>query len=135
MSLVKVGQVFRMKVKDTNPPKIKRFVLVSQSSDRVTLASVYINSKINLKVNFNILLKSHHIPLSKEGRDYLTKDCFVDCSQLKELISSELELHVKNNPKIIIGQLSTADLETLRNRIRDSEILKGKTKRRLGFFD
>ncbi len=59
----------------------------------------------------------------------------MDCSQLRALNLAVLENHVRNNPKIIIGELTTEDLELVRQRIISSEILKGKVKRKLGFYD
>lgn len=55
---LKIGTVLRLSVKDTNPPKIKRFIVVGKTIDGLSLASVYINSQINLKVNWNIELQS-----------------------------------------------------------------------------
>lgn len=55
-----IGAVLRMMVIDTNPPKIKRFIIVGESDDSLTLASVYINTELNIKVNYNMDLRCQH---------------------------------------------------------------------------
>lgn len=49
-----IGTVLRMMVKGTTPPKVKRFIIVGESADSLTLASVYINTELNMKVNYNL---------------------------------------------------------------------------------
>lgn len=78
-----IGTVLRMAVRDTNPPKIKRFIIIGASVDSLTLASVYVNTEFNIKVNYNLDLQCQHIEFDTTGRDYLDHTSFVDCSKLK----------------------------------------------------
>ncbi|WP_316742493.1 hypothetical protein [Pedobacter antarcticus] len=39
---LKIGSVIRLYVRDTNPPKEKRFVLVGQSYDKLIFAAIFI---------------------------------------------------------------------------------------------
>ena len=85
-----IGTVLRMTVKDTIPPKVKRFIIIGESVDSLTLASVYINTELNIKVNYNLDLQCRHITLESNGRDYLDHTSFVDCSKLKIIDRSEI---------------------------------------------
>ena len=77
-----------MMVKDTTPPKVKRFIVIGESTDSLTLASVYINTELNMKVNYNLDLQCQHIEFTADGRDYLDHTSFVDCSKLSNVPNS-----------------------------------------------
>src|SRR6056297_1676249 len=77
-----IGKVLRLKVKDTNPPKIKRFVIVGFSEDKFSLASVYINSEINTNINWSLEQQELQLELTSDNREYLDKTSYIDCSQL-----------------------------------------------------
>ena len=67
---LKPGSVLRLFVKDTNPPKTKRFIIVGISTDEVSLASVYINSNLNKKTAWSIGLESLNIFFEKAGHPF-----------------------------------------------------------------
>ncbi|MFZ4525425.1 MAG: hypothetical protein ACOYOE_07735 [Chlorobium sp.] len=50
---LEVGSVLKLYVKDTKPPKEKRFIIVGKNIDGLCLATVYINSEINEKINYS----------------------------------------------------------------------------------
>jgi hypothetical protein len=124
-----------MTVADTRPPKIKRFIIVGASTDSLTLASVYINTELNIKVNYNLDLQCQHIELGIEGRAYLDHKSFVDCSKLKIIDCSELAEIIQNRPSVIIGSVSDDDLDLIKTQIIHSSTIKGKIKKRYGFYD
>ncbi|GGM95079.1 hypothetical protein GCM10010967_30580 [Dyadobacter beijingensis] len=129
-----IGTVIRMMVRDTIPPKIKRFIIVGASADTLTLASVYINTELNIKVNYNLDLRCQHIEFDVAGRDYLDHTSFVDCSKLKIIEREELCEIIRNRPAVVIGHLSVSDLELVRRQIVHSPTIKGKIKKRYGFY-
>ncbi|SDD49988.1 hypothetical protein SAMN04487996_101174 [Dyadobacter soli] len=130
-----IGTVLRMMVKDTNPPKIKRFIIVGESEDCLTLASVYINTELNMKVNYNLDLQCQHIEFQAAGRDYLDHTSFVDCSKLKIIERAELSTIIQNRPAVIIGRLNQDDFEVVRRQLCCSPTIKGKIKKRYGLYD
>ena len=130
-----IGTVLRMMVKDTTPPKVKRFIIVGESADSLTLASVYINTELNIKVNYNLDLQCQHIEFQAAGRDYLDHTSFVDCSKLKIIERAELCAIIQNRPAIIIGKLDQQDFEIIRRQLICSKTIKGKIKKRYGFYD
>jgi len=49
---LQIGSVLKLHVKDTNPPKEKRFIVVGKTIDGICLATVYINSAINKNIHY-----------------------------------------------------------------------------------
>lgn len=130
-----IGTVLRVMVKDTTPPKVKRFIIVGESADSLTLASVYINTELNMKVNYNLDLQCQHIEFQASGRDYLDHNSFVDCSKLKIIERAELCTIIQNRPTVVIGKLAETDFEVVRRQITCSTTIKGKIKKRYGFYN
>ncbi len=131
---LEIGTVLRLAVKDTNPPKIKRFIVVGKTIDGLSLASVYINSNINPKVNWNFELQKLNVPLKSIGNDFLDKNSFVDCSKLVIRNSDEISEIIKNNPKAVKGELKENDLQLILETLRNSETIKGKHKKKFGLL-
>lgn len=130
-----IGTVLRMMVKDTIPPKIKRFIIVGESEDSLTLASVYINTELNMKVHYNLDLQCQQVELAAHGRSYLDHASFVDCSKLKIIDRDELYAIIQNRPEVIIGRIDQQDFEIIKRQITCSPTIKGKIKKRYGFYD
>ena len=131
---LKIGSVLRLRVKDTTPPKIKRFIVIGKTIDGLSLASVYINSKINLKVNWSIEMQNLQIPLKGNDNDFLDNDSFVDCSKLIFRDTNEISAIIQNNPQAAKGELKKKDLELILETLRNSITIKGKYKKRYGLF-
>ena len=93
---IQVGNVLRLFQTATIPPKVKRFVIVGVAQDVGKVAIAYINSK-----SFGPA-KKYELPLLAEGRPYIDRDCFLDCSAIIEeeisniimKISAETEAHL-----------------------------------------
>ncbi|WP_215236053.1 hypothetical protein [Dyadobacter linearis] len=124
-----------MFVKDTYPPKIKRLVVVGETEDKLTVVSVFFNTKLNEKVNWNLDFKSQQIEFTPEGRDYLDHKCLIDCSKLRPILRDEINEAIKARPGIIIGKLSDEDFSLVRTQIIHSTTIKGKLKKKYGFLD
>lgn len=107
---VVVGTVIKLFVKDTNPPKEKRFVVVGNTQDKLLVATVYFNSEINKNVNWAKELVDQHLFFEKDGREYLDKDCFLDCSKLTPKDYEMVAEAVKNKPESVSGTVSDAEL-------------------------
>lgn len=131
---LEVGMVLRLFVTDTNPPKEKRFIIVGKSADGICLATVYINSEINERVNWSQELKDQHLRLEKEGREYLTKSSYVNCSEFTVRTISLIEAAVRARPEAVIGDVSPEDWELIKQKIIDSPTIKGKHKKAYGFY-
>jgi hypothetical protein len=130
-----IGKVLRLKVKDTNPPKIKRFVIVGFSEDKCTLASVYINSEINRNINWSLEQQELQVELTPESRSYLTKTSYIDCSQLIIRECEKIVRVVESRPDSIIGELDESDLNVVITKLKEARTIKGKIKKKYGLFD
>jgi len=130
-----IGTVIRAFVDFTNPPKEKRFIVVGFYDDKVNLAVVLVNTDVNTLVNFNQLLQSHHIKLESKGREYLTHDSYVDCTELHKMEIQPIEDSINAKPEICIGSLNKEDLDLIMKKLIDSDFIKGKYKKKCGFFD
>lgn len=106
-----IGTVIKLHVKDTNPPKEKRFVVVGRTEDNLLIATVYFNSKINKKINWAKELIDQNIFFEKEGRPYIYRDSYLDCSKLTPRDYKEIAEAVKKKPESILGIVSKEDLE------------------------
>lgn len=129
-----VGTVIRAHVVDTNPPKVKRFVIVGYyQSEAIT---VYFNSTVNEFYNYSTELQDLHLPFDPDAsRPYIAHKCFCDCSQLKKKNSAELHAAIQNNPGLNIGRLSDDDWAMVKAKLAGSPNIKGTFKNRYGFYD
>ncbi len=130
-----IGKVLRLKVKDTNPPKIKRFIIVGFSEDKFTLASVYINSEINTNINWSLEQQELQLELTSDNREYLDKTSYIDCSQLIIRGYDEINSIVKSRPESVLGEVSRTDLELIVKKLKEARTIKGKIKKRYGLFE
>ena len=132
---IKVGTVLRLHVKDTTPPKYKRFIIVGFSQDKLSLATVYINSEINTNINWSQEQQTLQLLFSSEGRPYLERDSYIDCSKLMFRDTEEIYSAVDENPNVVIGELSLEDLKYVMDTLKYAPTIKGKYKKRYGLFD
>ena len=131
---LQIGVVIRKHVNFTTPPKTKRFIIVGFYNNHYAL--VLINSEINSLFNYNEILKSQHIELECDNREYLIKDSFVDCSSLHHPFEIKvLEREIDEDPDIVIGTVDKNDLNLIIDTLKNSDIIKGKFKKRFGFYD
>lgn len=131
---LKVGCVLKLKVSDTNPPKEKRFIVVGITADSVRLATVFINSEINLTCLYTHELRELQHFFASSGREYLDHDSYVDCSKLFIRSKAEIFQAVIKRPESIIGHLSDEDLSAIRSKIISAKTIKGKDKKKFGFY-
>lgn len=129
-----VGKVLKLRVKDTNPPKTKRFIIVGFTDDTLSLASVYINSDINLRINWSEEQRRLQIEFSPANRSYLDRTSYIDCSKLIVRESEEIRSAIKKRPDAVIGELSREDLDAVVGTLRDAKTISKNLKRQFGFF-
>lgn len=124
---LKQGCVFRMHlaseegVKDKNPGdngRNKFFVVLGVTQSGDVIGIVLINSNINS--NLPKELKDLHYPLLAKDHDFLTRNSFVDCSQIKEIkrdrfasmfnVSSQKGIIKEKDIELIIGAVKSSGL-------------------------
>ena len=131
---IKTGTVIRAKVKDTNPSKIKRFIIIGIDGEKVSLATVFINSEINPNIFPTLELQNAHLFLESENRDYLDNDSFVDCSTLIERSVEDLIDLIRNNPSTCIGEVNSLDMEIIKKKIKTVKTISINLKKKYSLF-
>ncbi len=131
----KIGSVLRYQVDFTNPPKIKRLVIVGFDAEKVLFASALINTEINPNIFTSTALRDLHLELDAVGRPYLDHTSYVNCSEIfeqdietvKKLLIEQVSTHV--------GELSEQDLEAVLEKIRNAKTIPIKLKKKYGLFN
>jgi hypothetical protein len=132
---LKVGAVLKLFVSDTNPPKEKRFIVVGFTEDKLSLASLYINSEINTNINWSQEKQSLQLEFIPDNREYLDWTSFIDCSEFILRETNEIQKAIEKRPEAIIGEINDADLELIITTVRHSTTINGKYKKRYGIID
>lgn len=132
---VKVGSVLKLKVEDTKPPKVKFFIIIGQNIEGFSLATLYINSDINFNVNFSQDLIDLQVPISKEDYNFLEHNSYVDCSKLMFKDREEIESILSRRPEAFVDELNNKQISYLKEVIKKSTTIKGKIKKRYGFYE
>lgn len=127
---LKVGMVIRAFVQDTNPPKIKRFIIVGISENNICLGTVFLNTEINIDALPPINQKFQYKLVKTDERDFIDYDCYVDCSDLKERSYSEIHNLIVQNPKSVIGILSEKDLMNIHFTVCEAPTIAPKLKKK-----
>jgi hypothetical protein len=129
-----VGTVLRTFVPETNPPKVKYFVVLGTTRDKVVFGIVLINSRVNPYIFRDPLVRSWHILLKAADYDFLDHDSYVDCTQIFEKDSRLLHGSVRDMPEIVVGNLSRIDLSAIMSAIKAATTIAANDKRRFGWL-
>lgn len=131
---VEIGVVVKVYFDFVTPPKEKRAIIVGESPDGSQFAIVFINSKINKKVHRKLLAQLLHKYLDPTDRDYLDWPSYVDCTQLVMIEKAKVQRAVAKSPSCVIGWISNFDYEIIKNYILSAPTIKGKHKKKFGFY-
>lgn len=128
------GSVLRIHVTNTNPPKIKRFVVLSTCDHKVCVGYLFINSEINPNCFPNQKLRDLHLPLSIDECDFLDHDSFLDCSDIKEIEVEKLTEIISRDPSRHIGHLPSSYLQRAIETVKSAPTITKKTKRKFNII-
>jgi hypothetical protein len=64
------GTVLRMFIDDTDPPKIKRFIVLGLHENKIALGTLFINSEINKNINYSTELQSLQDKLESQNNTF-----------------------------------------------------------------
>ncbi len=128
------GAVILVFATDTTPHKEKRLIIVGEAYDHITVASIYINSELNMNIFPTKELQDLNPRFTADGRDYLAHDSHVNCSKVHSYKKADLWLILKNDPSRLLGNLSDDDLRQVRKIISSARTIKGSIKKAYGIF-
>lgn len=105
---IKKGAIFRCQVDWTNPPKIKRFLIIElhgnprKDPDNCTIGFVAFNTNPHP----NPKLASTQINLKvSDGHQFIDKSCYLDCSDILEQKYLRLLDIVKQDTSTFVGEI------------------------------
>ena len=128
------GAIIRAWVDNTTPPKIKRFIVIGVSQDKILLGVVYINSEINPNVFPTQELRDLHLKLTAGTRDYLTHDSYVDCSRIFQLERDSISRLLHDDPACHLGTIAKDDLQQIKKIIKGSRTVSVRVKKMFGLM-
>lgn len=131
---IQVGSVIRVFVRDTTPPKIKRFIVIGFSNDKVLLGTVFINSEINQNVFNTEYLKGLNIPLDAQIYDFIDHDSFVDCSNIRERSVVEIKHLLSNDIECSKGVVSKETMKTILATLANASTIPPNKKKKFGIL-
>lgn len=131
---LKIGSILRLMVTDTVPPKIKRLIVVGMDTEKVMLATVFINTEINPYIFNSKELQELQLPLESQEHDFLDHDSFVDCSKIQERKLAIILEAMTQDPSIHLGLLPDVNLKTIRVAISKSKTIAIRIKKKYGLF-
>jgi hypothetical protein len=129
------GTVLRMFVDDTNPPKTKLFIVLGLHENKLALGTLFINSNINININYSTELQSLQYELKSQDNTFLNHDSFVDCSTIQQRENDDILNKVNNDNSKILGYLNSNTFEEVRKTVIKSETIRGKYKKKFGLYD
>jgi hypothetical protein len=133
-SKIEVGSVLKYFVEDTTPPKYKRMIVIGITQDKITVATLYINSELNINVFKNKRMQALQIPIKKENRAYLEHDSYVDCSFLHIKQVGKLEEEFKSHRLESLGKISTEDLDLIKGTLISASTISIQQKKEFGLI-
>jgi len=130
---IKVGAVIYRYETETTPPKNKFSIIVGVSNDKISLARVIVNSKINPNIFNTIDLQSAQIGINSDENEMFRHYSYADCTKVFEVDKSTLNEEFAGNSKIHCGNISEHVLENIFETLRTSRIIKPYLKKKYGF--
>jgi len=129
-SRLKSGVVLRCLIRNINPPKEKRFVIIGESITGDKIGVVFINSNINWKVIKTIELAQLQLYVKAEDNNYLTRDSYIDCSRIREISKQYIIDQIIDKIQNVLGEVKTEDYSQIISFLKKSRLISPKLLRR-----
>lgn len=132
---LKKGAVLRTTVDFTNPPKIKRFLIVGLNKENGNVGVIVFNSEINLNIHHAEALRNLQLEFTADGKEYLDRNSFLDCSKIYELMAGSLLKKMVDDIGSDLGEMAEDDLIIVFERLKNAKTIPAKIKRRYGIIE
>ena len=119
---LKLGDVFLKNFEGIDHPKF--FIVAGMTESKLSVCSVFINSRINPSLFNRQVLLNAQVPLKKAGTSFLSHDSFANCSSAFVLQTESIVEEIISGQCKVIGTISTEDLQNVRRAIVDTGLLK-----------
>jgi hypothetical protein len=118
---LRIGTIVYFYDPESYDPKPKFCVIIGISEDLYHIATLYINSEVNINaINSPALVALQYKIKLKDYRQFLTNDSYVDCSTMKHRMKGSF-LENLNAKGRIKGSLIPTDLKNVISLINNSE--------------
>lgn len=129
---IELGKTLLIEIPDFNISYKKYLIIVATSNSYI--AGVVINTEINLNFAWSEEVKKLHLPIKQQEHPFLKYDSFVDCSKLHKRLIAEICNAIKENPSMVIGNVTESLLRTLQITITHAKTISVKDKKEFGFL-
>lgn len=129
---IELGKTLLIEIPDFNISYKKYLIIVATSNSYI--AGVVINTEINLNFAWSEEVKKLHLPIKQQEHPFLKYDSFVDCSKLHKRLITEICDAIKENPSMVIGNVTESLLRTLQITITHAKTISVKDKKEFGFL-
>ena len=133
-AVIEPGLVFKIFDSNTTPPKIKYHVVVGVCDEEVLVATVRINTSMNVNVYKQIEAQYRCIKLKREVYDFLDHDSVVDCNVLIPSNLPGIQWELDNHPHYVMGKLLSEDVEEIKLRMIDAPTISKADKIKFGII-
>lgn len=115
-----IGSVIRCFVTQTNPPKIKRFIILGRDSSNNYIGTIFINTDVNWNVINSQEILELQYPVKHSENEYLDNDSFIDCSKLIKMEYEYVKNAIVEKPGCVLGKVKDDDLEIIYTLVKSS---------------
>lgn len=127
---MQVGTVIRSYVEDTNPPKIKFWIIVGVSPDGAELATVYINTWPNDFISRNQEMAQAQYPVISDSRGLVDYNCFANCFEIIRKDAVAVQRLLTRRPDYIRGKLWPEEIDDIMKLLEASPNISMRDKKR-----
>lgn len=117
-------------VYDEDADKIKRHIIIGFNDGKIATATVRINSKKNPNFYRKYYEQKLCYFIKAKGNDFLDWDSTVDCSDLIEWSTENLNEVLQQKSSQFMGQVQEKELDTIRSVIGDADTISPKKKKK-----
>jgi hypothetical protein len=125
------GAVLRTMAEETNPPKIKLFVVWGAEESLNKIGVSFINSEIQSIKTAKLKALQH--PLLLKNNPFLDHNSFLDCSKIYEKDLQKVRDLFIGDTGIYLGDISPGDLSAAKQIIKNAITIETKLKKRYSF--
>jgi hypothetical protein len=128
------GTVLKCFVRNTNPPKEKRFVVLGSNSEGNLIGVVFINTNINWKVIRTLKLQKLQYYIEANENDFIDRNCCIDCSEIIELIKEDVITGIAEAPGNVPGNVSDEQFKIIIEFVKQSPKITPKQRKEYGII-
>jgi len=126
---LKISTVVRIISPDTDPPKVKWFIIVGSESQN--LATIYINTDPRL-TDLSGSLQALQLPLKKDRCPFLDHDSHADCADLRERPKSEINQLLQKEPGRKEGEIPDDVMKDILALLKKAKTISPEIKKKYG---